>query len=613
MVTIKTALGQSDIKATWMKSAEPAGYAYRGQPTVLHAYVARCVMLRANAVASLTYLRDGGPSNIPARTMYLCEASLCTHGAFWIERASMRPLNPSAMRVESDPQRGITGHVWQSSGLSRRYSPEQVVYAHTWAPGSDVGPGLAPLQIAADSAGTALAAEQFTRAFFAQGALPPLIISPDEGALTDADAEAVRTTWQRMVAGAKNAWRALVLRRGLRVQPIDMPALDRLAMSDVDDIALRRIGAAFGVPVTMLTDAANYATAAEHRVSFWRDTVLPDAELIAGALGLTINYDDIEALAEDMGAQRKSVIDLYQAGLVSRDEARQMMGFEADNARMESARMESARMESALRELDQWRRKSESRKTALADFAARDLPRFWIDAIKARAALGLDPFSFARFIKARQTDPPLDAERELLSAQMLEILQASVDLDALKYDDEQFQREARLLFEPVLLAVAQDQATAAMLLSVAFSDVEQAYDFAARWAKDYSYELVRGINDTTRKQLQEIFTRSRAESWSREQIVDRIARIFGQVRAEMIAATELTRAYSQGNEIARQIIADAGVELVHVWRTANDERVCPICGPRDGREQGDGWDNRPPAHINCRCWTTLESPKRRGR
>jgi SPP1 gp7 family putative phage head morphogenesis protein len=379
-------------------------------------------------------------------------------------------------------------------------------------------------------------------------------------------------------------------------------------MSQVDEMALRRISAAFGVPVTMLTDAANYATAAEHRISFWRDTVLPDAELIAEALGLTVNYDDIEALAEDVGAQRKSVIDLYQAGLVTREEARQMLGFETEQP-------VDIATQSALRELDQWRRKSEARKTLLADFSPRDLPDSWVRAVKSLADLGHSPFAFARFVeaKARRVDPPLDREREQLAAQMLQVLDDSISLDDLSYDEQGFEKQARAYAESLLLAVAIDQATAAMLSSAAFADVEKAYDFASQWAKDYSYELVRGINETTRKRLQELFTRSRAEGWTRNMLVDRIARVFGPQRAEMIATTEVTRAYSQGTEIARQILDESGLSLVHVWRTAADERVCPICAPRDGREQGDGWDELPPAHVRCRCWTTLEQPRRRRR
>ena len=230
MVTIKTAYGTT-------KAIDALGYVTRPHAQSLHAYVLRCITLRANAVASLSFLRNEEQAPFPARLYYLCEASLCVAGAFWVERATMRVLNPTAMRVEGDAARGVTAHVWQSGQFTRRYQPDQLIYAHTWSPTSDIGPGLAPLKIAETSAATALAAEQFTRAFFEQGALPPLVITPEEGALTDADAEAVRTTWQRLTSGVRNAWRALVLRRNMQIKPLDIPALDKLAMSQVDEMA----------------------------------------------------------------------------------------------------------------------------------------------------------------------------------------------------------------------------------------------------------------------------------------------------------------------------------------------------------------------------------------
>jgi hypothetical protein len=48
------------------------------------------------------------------------------------------------------------------------------------------------------------------------------------------------------------------------------------------------------------------------------------------------------------------------------------------------------------------------------------------------------------------------------------------------------------------------------------------------------------------------------------------------------------------------------------WRTANDEKVCEICGPlheeRRDLDESFGEDSfgeemfAPPAHISCRCW-----------
>jgi len=93
-----------------------------------------------------------------------------------------------------------------------------------------------------------------------------------------------------------------------------------------------------------------------------------------------------------------------------------------------------------------------------------------------------------------------------------------------------------------------------------------------------------------------------------------IAPAFGPVRAQMIAVTETTRAYSQASNLYQQLLAETGFETVRVWRTRHDERVCPVCGPLEGVTE-NAWppnlQSGPPAHVNCRCWTVLEY--RRGR
>lgn len=37
------------------------------------------------------------------------------------------------------------------------------------------------------------------------------------------------------------------------------------------------------------------------------------------------------------------------------------------------------------------------------------------------------------------------------------------------------------------------------------------------------------------------------------------------------------------------------------WRTAEDERVCPECGPLDGHAWPVGDGPSPPLHDRCRC------------
>lgn len=79
---------------------------------------------------------------------------------------------------------------------------------------------------------------------------------------------------------------------------------------------------------------------------------------------------------------------------------------------------------------------------------------------------------------------------------------------------------------------------------------------------------------------------------------------FGPARAKRIIVTETTRAYAQGNYQAWRNHSGFAVGRWQ-WNTANDELVCPICGPRDGMDFSINADKElPPAHPNCRCWAT---------
>lgn len=137
------------------------------------------------------------------------------------------------------------------------------------------------------------------------------------------------------------------------------------------------------------------------------------------------------------------------------------------------------------------------------------------------------------------------------------------------------------------------------------------------WVRQYNFELVSGLQDTTRQYLQ-----TDISNWieSGEPLGKLIARLadknrypFGAVRADMIAATEVTRAYYEGNQ---RIWKASGVVELQEWRTAADDRVCPICRPLGGLDGGEpvraklgegfrhpsGEVFMPPAHPRCRCW-----------
>lgn len=77
-----------------------------------------------------------------------------------------------------------------------------------------------------------------------------------------------------------------------------------------------------------------------------------------------------------------------------------------------------------------------------------------------------------------------------------------------------------------------------------------------------------------------------------------------QYRMEVIARTEVLRAHNQGRiKFHREV----GVQKLE-WMTMADERVCPVCGPLDGRRFDVGRFPPQPAHPNCRCTSVVAWP-----
>lgn len=89
-------------------------------------------------------------------------------------------------------------------------------------------------------------------------------------------------------------------------------------------------------------------------------------------------------------------------------------------------------------------------------------------------------------------------------------------------------------------------------------------------------------------------------------------------RGYNIARTELAFAYNKGAHEGTKQAQDAGYlgHTIKIWCTAEDERVCPICGALEGKriEMDEDFDfytklevgnpgikQTPPAHPSCRC------------
>jgi len=160
----------------------------------------------------------------------------------------------------------------------------------------------------------------------------------------------------------------------------------------------------------------------------------------------------------------------------------------------------------------------------------------------------------------------------------------------------------RKVIAPIFESVFMSQAEALIAQVGIGVDWTLINSRAADWALSHTSHFITGIQETERKTIGDLINKFFTGDLTFDDIASRInSFLFDSRRAKQIAITEVTRAAVQA-EVATVNILEAEYRFLNFkpfWITANDDRVCEICGPRHMKEI-DGEDF-PPAHVNCRC------------
>jgi len=132
---------------------------------------------------------------------------------------------------------------------------------------------------------------------------------------------------------------------------------------------------------------------------------------------------------------------------------------------------------------------------------------------------------------------------------------------------------------------------------------------ALNYARQYASDMVKGIDETTGAIIENaIGDFIDKPGFNIGNIIDQLIETgMTDKRAASIAVTETTRAFAEGQKFAGEELRKEfpDVKIEKTWFTNNDDRVCDICGPMDGKSVAyeDDFDAEgPPAHPNCRCW-----------
>ncbi|MPZ55032.1 MAG: phage portal protein [Rhizobiales bacterium] len=315
-----------------------------------NAVVHRAVKLVAESAASGSFLlyegaaeRDRHPLlDLLARPNPRQEQSafleaLCTHlmlaGNAYVEAVALDgqsgrdvrelyALRPDRMHVVPGPDGWAEAYEYTAAGRTVRFdqvaAPVPPILHLTCFHPLDDHYGLSALEAAAIAVDTHNAAATWNKALLDNAARPSgalVYTGPDNALLSDAQFERLKRELSETYQGAVNAGRPLLLEGGLDWKAMSLSPKD-MDFMEAKNAAAREIALAFGVPPMLLGIPGDntYSNYQEANRVFWRGTVLPLANRIAGALAqwlapafgadlrLAVDSDRIEALSLDRAA-----------------------------------------------------------------------------------------------------------------------------------------------------------------------------------------------------------------------------------------------------------------------------------------------------------------------
>jgi hypothetical protein len=183
------------------------------------------------------------------------------------------------------------------------------------------------------------------------------------------------------------------------------------------------------------------------------------------------------------------------------------------------------------------------------------------------------------------------------------------------WDEDEFWEDDEF-FAGMLAILLAAQQLGALSLSAMLGlelDLSATNKEAAEAARAYTFELVKGLTETSRDALRDVISAFvETPGMTIGDVIERLP--FDEQRAALIATTEITRAYATGQAAAGDAMKEQfpDVRVVKTWFTNNDDRVCPICGPLNGEEVDEDEDfggefDGPPGHPGCRCWVSYRT------
>lgn len=310
--------------------------AYAYVPLIFRAVRIRCdalirprVVLKNKAGTEVPWMFTVDPKDL----IWKSEAALLLEGANFVEKltkkmskktADLKWVNPTTMKKpkvtvgEKDKKLVYTFEQKEGTG---KWSLDDMVYMREFSITDDTAPGVSAAGVALNDAKLLRFMNRSVTRFFETGMMPVTLLQVEN--LTDEDErKRIEGFFRRIATGIRNMWKVLALSRQVEAKVISQPLKD-MVIPELNVQAKQNVAHAFGFNPSLLDQDPNRATAMEHRLALYQDTVEPRGEWLTeqfnrqvfAPLGLTmtLDYSNLDIYQEDETDRANSLSALTNA------------------------------------------------------------------------------------------------------------------------------------------------------------------------------------------------------------------------------------------------------------------------------------------------------------
>ena len=239
---------------------------------------------------------------------------------------------------------GARGYIYTVGGVEYSIDVRDICHLALPNPGGDLY-GLSPLQVLSRTVNLDLNMTDFAKVYFQNAGVPSGLLKVKRRLTSQEEASTIRARWRSQFGGVSNFHRIAILDDDAEYQPMSNSPKD-MALEGLHNLTESRICAVFGVPPILVganvgLQRSTYSNYREARLAFHSETLEPmvarilryfNRNLFADYSGnetLAVDWSAMRAVLDDAAAASARITSLFAGGLVTLNEARQQLGFEA--------------------------------------------------------------------------------------------------------------------------------------------------------------------------------------------------------------------------------------------------------------------------------------------